>query len=300
MGMQKIIPHIWFDRQAEEAVRFYTSVFRGGTMGTASRYTEAGKEVHGMEPGTVMTVEFEVEGTQFLALNGGPHFRINPSISFIVSRESEEEINALWEILSEDGAPIIPLDAYPFSKRYGWVQDRFGVAWQLILPNAEGDWRPPLVPSLLFTGGVCGRAEEAVGFYRSVFGQPEEGRMVRYGTGQEPNLKDDVMYGDFTLFGQWFAVMDARFLHGFAFNEAISLMVTCRDQEEIDRYWEMLSAAPEAEQCGWLKDRFGVSWQIVPEGMGEILNDPDPEKAKRAMEAMLSMKKIDVAKLRSA
>ena len=105
------------------------------------------------------------------------------------------------------------------------------------------------------------------------------------------------MFTDFQLLGQWFAAMDSAHGHAFSFNEAVSLMVTCDTQAEIDDYWEKLSAVPEAEQCGWLKDKYGVSWQIVPTILGELLSDPDPAKSQRVMEAMLQMKKIDIAKL---
>ena len=157
--MQKITPNLWFDSQAEEAAKFYTSVFKNSKIINTSRYGDEGQEVTGQKPGTVMTVEFELDGQRFVALNGGP----------------------------------------------------------------------------LFT-----------------------------------------------------------------FSEAISFIVDCETQEEVDMYWEKLSAVPEAEQCGWIKDKFGVSWQIIPRQLNELLGDPDPEKAGRVMNAMLKMKKIDIAELEKA
>jgi predicted 3-demethylubiquinone-9 3-methyltransferase (glyoxalase superfamily) len=158
---QPIVPCLWFDTQAEEAARFYTGIFKNSNIGTISRYSEVGHEVHGRDAGTVMTVEFELNGQKFTALNGGPHFK---------------------------------------------------------------------------------------------------------------------------------------------FNEAISFQVMCRDQEEVDYYWNKLSQGgdPNAQQCGWLKDKFGLSWQVVPTPLLEMLTDADRAKADRAMEAMLQMKKLDIAELERA
>ena len=157
----KISPCLWFDRQAEDAARFYTGIFKDSKITAISRYPDAGQEIHGQPPGSVLTVAFELEGQSFTALNGGPHFK---------------------------------------------------------------------------------------------------------------------------------------------FNEAISLQIECETQEEVDYYWERLSEGgdPQAQQCGWLKDKFGLSWQVVPKGMAEMLNDPDTAKSRRAFEAMMQMKKLDIAGLQRA
>lgn len=294
--MQKIIPHLWFDKQAEEAAQFYTSIFENSNMGKVTRYGKAGYEVHGMPEGTVLTVEFTLEGYSFLALNGGPVFTINPSISFIVNCTSREEVDGLWEKLIEGGKALMPLDRYPFSEHYGWVQDKYGVSWQLILSNPEGDERPKITPSLLFVGDNAGKAEEAMTFYTSLFENARIGNLFRYGPDQAPDKEGTIMYGDFTLAGQWFAAMDSAHEHRFAFNEAISLLVNCKSQQEIDTLWEKLSAVPASEQCGWLKDKYGVSWQIVPTVLSTLLSG-DPQKAERVMETLLQMKKLDIAKL---
>lgn len=298
-NMQKIIPHIWFDKDAEEAAKFYTSVFQDGKIISTTHYPEAGQEVHGMEAGTVLTINVQMEGYHFTLLNGGPHFTPNPSISFFVDRKTKEEIDELWEKLSEEGTELMPLNTYPFSPYYGWVQDKYGVSWQLMLFE-EDEEIPPAMPSLLFVGENCGNADEAIDFYVSVFRNSRRGMTARYESEIGPNKKDDIAYADFELEGQKFAAMDSGLEHAFTFNEAISLMVMCEDQEEIDYYWEKLSAVPEAEQCGWLKDKYGVSWQITPRGMEEMLNNEDKEKAARTMEAMLEMKKINIADLEEA
>lgn len=122
--MQKIVPHLWFDKQAEEAVKFYTTVFRNSKIGSISRYGKEGFEIHGMPEGTVLTVEFELEGQQFLALNGGPHFKFNEAISFVVYCKDQEEVDYYWEKLSEGGDPK--------SQQCGWLKDKFGVSWQIV------------------------------------------------------------------------------------------------------------------------------------------------------------------------
>lgn len=156
---QKITPHLWFDKEAEEAANFYVSVFKDSKILNVSHYGDAGQEIHGQTAETILTVEFELNGQRFIALNGGP----------------------------------------------------------------------------LFT-----------------------------------------------------------------FNESISFLIDCEDQAEVDYYWEKLSSVPEAEQCGWLKDKYGVSWQVVPRRLGELMADSDQEAAGRTMAALLQMKKLDVAALERA
>ncbi len=302
-GGQKITSFLWFNDQAEEAARFYTSVFRDSEMGAVARYPEAGPEAaggdaRGPEPGSVMTVAFRLTGHDFTALNGGPHFTFTPAISFFAIGDTVGEVDEMWSALSDGGTALMPLNAYPFSPKYGWIQDRYGVSWQVML--AEEEVRQSIFPSLMFTGDVCGKAEEAIGFYTSVFDDARPLAIHRYGPGREPDAADAVMFADFVLEGRLFAAMDSAQDHGFTFNEAVSFVVHCASQEEVDHYWERLSAVPGAEQCGWLKDRYGVSWQIVPSALTELLSDPDPERAGRVMDAMLRMKKIDIAGLRAA
>jgi predicted 3-demethylubiquinone-9 3-methyltransferase (glyoxalase superfamily) len=160
-AVQPITPCLWFDKQAEEAARYYTGIFKNSKIGKISRYGEAGREAHGQAPGTVMTVEFELNGQPFTALNGGPHFK---------------------------------------------------------------------------------------------------------------------------------------------FTEAISFQIMCRTQEEVDHYWNKLSEGGDkkAQQCGWVKDKYGLSWQVVPTVLAEMMSDPNKEKSGRAMEAMLQMKKLDIAELKRA
>lgn len=297
--MQKIIPHLWFDKEAKEAAEFYTSLFPNSKVTDVST-------LRNTPSGDTDIVSFELRGQSFMAISAGPLFKFNPSVSFIVnfdpSRETDakENIDAVWEKLSQGGTVLMPLQEYPFSKRYGWIQDQYGLSWQLILTNPEGEERPEIVPSLLFTGDVCGKAEEAINFYLSVFKDSKKGAMTRYGAGQEPDKEGTIMFADFKLLDVWFAAMDSARQHNFAFNEAISFIVKCDTQKDIDYYWEKLSADPKAEQCGWLKDTYGLSWQIVPTAMDEMMKTKDEKKLARVTEAFLKMKKFDVAGLQKA
>lgn len=297
--MQKIVPHLWFDTQAKEAAEFYVSIFENSKITHSST-------MHDTPSGDADIVSFDLSGYSFMAISAGPYFKLNPSISFMLnfdpSRDdtAEEKLRALWEKLSEGGKALMPLQEYPFSKLYGWVEDKFGVTWQLILTNPEGEERPFIIPSLLFTNDVAGKTEEATDFYLSVFKEAKRGALSRYPAGMEPDKEGTVMFTDFQLEGQWFAAMDSAREHQFGFSEAISLLVKCDSQEEIDHYWEKLSAVPEAEQCGWLKDKFGVSWQISPSRMDDMMRDGTPEQIKNVTQAFLQMKKFDLATLEEA
>jgi len=296
---QKIIPHLWFDQEAREAASFYCSVFPDSCIANVTTLQDT-------PSGDCDVVSFNLWGYSFMAISAGPLFRFNPSISFMVNLDPSEDAHAMsridevWAKLSEGGKVLMPLDRHPFSERYGWIQDRFGLSWQLILTNPEGEERPPIIPSLLFVGDVYGNAEAASDFYLSLFRNSRRGQIVRYPAGMEPDREGALMFTDFMLEGQWFAAMDSAREHDFSFNEAISFVVNCADQNEIDTFWEKLSAVPEAEQCGWLKDRYGLSWQTVPEELSTMMQDPDQERVNRVTQAVLEMKKCDLAALRGA
>lgn len=297
--VKPITPHLWFDKQAKEAAGFYCSVFPDSKIDSVA-------VLRNTPSGDCDVVSFTLQGQPFLAISAGPLFKFNPSVSFFVNfdpsrdPDARSKLDRLWSALLEGGQALMPLDAYPFSERFGWVQDRYGVSWQLILTDAAGEPRPPIVPSLMFTGDVYGKAEEAGAFYRSVFDDSREGRMARYPAGMPQDREGTVMVSDFRLGESWFAAMDSGHPHGFAFNEAISFVVTCRDQAEIDRYWAQLSSVPEAEQCGWCKDRYGLSWQITPVLMDEILASGDQAIIDRVTQAFLPMHKLDVAVIEAA
>lgn len=292
----KIAPFLWFDKQAGEAIDFYTAVFPNSRIVHIQRYPDDYQV--GPVPdmaGRILTAEFELAGARFFALDGGPHFQINPSVSFYVQCASAEEIDALWEQLAAGGSVLMPLQEYPFSPRFGWVKDRFGVTWQLSLDGIPLQ----IVPFLTFTGPQHGKAEEAIRFYTALFADSGVDALLRYDAGEEGD-EGTLRFARFHLGGQPFMAIDGGTSHDFTFNEAISLYVDCMDQAEQDALWQGLSAVPEAEQCGWLKDRYGISWQIVPSALGPLMSDPDPERSRRVTEALMQMKKIDIPALERA
>ena len=199
----------------------------------------------------------------------------------------------VWKKLLDGGKALMELGEYPFSKYYGWIQDKYGFSWQLMLNNPEGEKRPKIVPSLMFTQARDGQAKDAMQFYTSVFKESEIGNNINYYPSDMPDKGGKISYADFRLFNQWFAVMDGGTDHDFSFSPAISLMVQCVDQEEIDYYWDKLSANPDFEQCGWLEDKYGISWQITPENIDELIKLPG------AYNRMMSMKKLDIAGLQT-
>jgi predicted 3-demethylubiquinone-9 3-methyltransferase (glyoxalase superfamily) len=177
--------------------------------------------------------------------------------------------------------------------------DKYGLSWQIIYANGA-DINQKITPVIVLVGGVCGKAEKAVNFWTSVFRDTNVPIILHYGKGEEPEKAGTVKYAAFSLFGQEFGAMDSTHEHAFMFDEAISFIVNCDTQEGIDYYWEKLFAAHEAEQCGWLKDKFSVSWQVVPASMDEILRSDDLERIDRVTQALLVMKKLDIAKLQEA
>ncbi|SFA74101.1 Glyoxalase superfamily enzyme, possibly 3-demethylubiquinone-9 3-methyltransferase [Cohnella sp. OV330] len=295
----RIVPHLWFDREAKEAAAFYSTVFPDSSVTSTATLRDT-------PSGDSDIVSFTLWGMPFMAISAGPLFKFNPSVSFIVnfdpSRESRarELLDETWDKLAEHGTALMPLGEYPFSARFGWIRDKYGVTWQLMLTNPEGEPRPTIIPSLMFTGDNAGRAEEARELYLSVFEHSRPGQLRRYGPGMAPDREGTVMFSDFMIENTWLTAMDSAHNHGFTFNEAISLLVRCDTQAQIDAYWSALSADPQAEQCGWLKDKFGLSWQIAPAAMEDMMANGTPEQIERVTKAFMPMKKLDIAQLEQA
>jgi predicted 3-demethylubiquinone-9 3-methyltransferase (glyoxalase superfamily) len=275
-----IHPCLWYDGNAKAAAEFYCSLF------PQSKITVD----------TPMVVNFEINGQKFMGLNGGPMFKPNPSISFFVISESDDEIDELYKQLADDGIIMMPLDKYDWSERYAFVQDRFGLAWQ-IMKGKYSDVNQKIVPSFLFVGNSFGKAEAAVKFYAEVFPQSSINGILLYKENEGP-AAGTVKHSQFRLDDKVFMAMDGFGEHTFAFNEAISFVVECKDQEEIDYYWNKLTADDGQEsRCGWLKDKFGVSWQIIPSVLGKLMTGP---AAPRVMQAFRKMKKFIIADLEKA
>lgn len=291
-GIHKIMTHLWFDKEAGAAGEFYLKVFKNSRL--LSRRT-----IPGTPSGDVDSLTLEVENLNLMLLSAGPYFKINPSISFMISCKSKEEVKYYWDSFIDGGEVMMPLDKYDFSEYYGWVQDKFGVSWQ-IMDVGNQEIESKIRPAIMFVGDNAGKAEEALNFYVSIFRDSEIKTISRYGESFPPNTPEMINFAEFILEGQSFSIMDSAFEHEFLLNEAISFIINCEDQDEIDYYWEKLSAVPEAEQCGWIKDKYGLSWQITPSVMNDMMNDSDEEKLARVTEAFLKMKKFDLAELERA
>lgn len=296
---QKITPNLWFEGNAKEATDFYVSAFPNSKIISKTHYPNSAEE--GLADfqlglaGKILTIDFELGNQRFTAINAGPEFTFNPAISFMVNfdpshdKQAREHLDELWSKLIEGGEALMPLGEYPHSKRYGWVKDRYGLTWQLILTNPQGEPRPFVIPSLLFTKENTNHAKEAIDFYTSVFKDAMIGTQALYTKDTGPVKTGSLMFADFMLEGQWFAAMDSRVKQDFSFNEAVSFAVTCKDQAEIDYFWEKLSSVPASEQCGWCKDKYGLSWQIVPENMEELMKKPG------AFAKLMQMKKLVIS-----
>lgn len=306
MIKQTIVPHLWFNEEAQEASKFYTAIFPSSEVTHVTTLDDT-------PSGDCDVVSFGVWNEMYMAISAGPLFKFNPSISFMVNfdplmfgssseneRAAREKMDEVWNALSDGGSALMPIGKYPFSERYGWVQDKYGLSWQLILTDPKGDPRPSIMPSMMFVGENCGKAEEARNFYLSVFRNSKPGELVRYGPEQGPDREGTVMFSDFMLENRWFTAMDSAHEHSFSFNEALSFIVYCDHQDDIDYYWEKLSAVPEAEECGWLKDKYGVSWQIVPFAMDVMMQSGSRAQIARLTQALFQMKKINLVALQSA
>lgn len=275
--IQPIYPCLWFDREAKAAADFYCSLFKNSKI-TAE---------------TPMVVTFDLNGQKFMGLNGGPAHKINPSISIFVVCDTKEEVDGIWQQLIDGGSVLMPLDRYDWSERYGWVSDKYGVNWQLSYGKLE-DVGQKFTPTLMFVGKQHGRAREAMDFYTSIFDRSEIIGILPYADA-DPDVTGTVKHAQFKLNGNVFMAMDSSAPHEFQFNEGLSLVVECGTQEEIDHYWAKLSKGGQEDRCGWLRDRFGVSWQIIPSILPKLM--ADPEKSPRVVDAFMKMKKFNIQQL---
>ena len=289
---ERIAPFLWFAHNAEEAMNFYISCFRNSQITSKSYYNEEAAKVSGQPKDSLMAASFTLNEQEFMVLNGGPVFELNPSISLFVNCETEQQTDELWNKLSDGGRVLMQYENYPFSKKYGWIQDRFGLSWQLNFTETP----QKIAPCLMFTGKQAGRAEQAMNFYMSLFKNSGVQILARYEHG-EGDVEGNIKHARFTLNNEDFIAMDSHIQNDFSFTPAVSFMVFCKTQEEIDYFWNNLTNGGKEIECGWLEDKFGISWQIVPEKLNQLLSDPDPVKAKKAMHAMLQMKKLVIADL---
>lgn len=276
----KIIPSLWFKDNALEAMEFYASIFPD------SKITYQAP----------IAVTAELGGIPFLALNGNSDYATpNSSISFMITCETKEEIDTIWKQLSAEGKVYMKLDSYSWSNYYGWIGDKYGFTWQLYLGKLEDVGNQRIVPTLMFSDSQQGKCEQAVGFYQSVFKDFKSYGVMRY---EEGEFKGQVVHTQFALDGFIMAGMDSGVPQDFTFNEAVSFTINCRDQDEIDYFWNEFTKEGQEMPCGWCKDSYGICWQVVPYNTRELIFEAP--NAKQAFEAMLKMKKIVIKDLQEA
>lgn len=271
-------PCIWFDGKAKEAFDFYISVFPD------SKITSENPVV----------VKALLDGTEFMGLNGGPIHQPNPAISFMYVTSDKAAIKKIWEQLNQGGFTLMPLSNYPWSEYYGWVADRYGVSWQLYY--GPGAWKyNKIVPTLMFSQAHQGKCQQALDFFEKTFPQYKSDGILRY---TEGNMAGQVQHTQFTINGHLLMAMDSGVPQPFTFTEGISLVLECEDQASIDYYWDAFTKnGGEESMCGWCKDPFGISWQVIPKNIGQLLfGSSDPQKSQQAL---MQMRKIEIDKLRN-
>jgi predicted 3-demethylubiquinone-9 3-methyltransferase (glyoxalase superfamily) len=277
----KIYPCIWFNDNGNEAAKFYCNAFCNAKIESENN----------------IVTSFTINDQQFMALTGGPMFAPNPSISFFALFDTAAALDKAWSTLSEGAKVMMELTEYPWSEKYGWLQDKYGVSWQLMM-QIPGSSMQNFIPALLFTQKVAGKAEAAMKFYTTVFNNAAVKDILRYEK-DEHNVEGTVKHGRFVINNQLFIAVDSSKSHAFTFSEGVSLVVPCDTQEEIDYYWDALTKdGGQESMCGWLKDKFGVSWQIVPAILGNLMNDT--AKAQKAAGAFMQMKKLNIAAILAA
>lgn len=275
---EKITPCLWFNNQAKEAATLYCSVFADAKITAQS----------------AIVTGISISGQNITLLDGGPMYKPNPSISFYYLCEKEEELNRIWDAFSREGKVLMPLDKYPWSEKYGWINDKFGISWQVVLGKLTNVGQK-ITPCFLFSGKQYGRVDEAIAHYSSIFKDTTVKGILRYGANESPDTEGKVKHAQLIILGEQFMLMESALPHNFSFTEGISLTIHCESQEEIDYYWEKLTESGEESMCGWLKDKFGVSWQIIPVVLSKIMSDPT--KAGKAAQAFMTMRKLNIEQI---
>jgi predicted 3-demethylubiquinone-9 3-methyltransferase (glyoxalase superfamily) len=275
---KQITPCLWYDAGAKEAADLYCSVF-------------ADAKITSQSP---IVTEIQVAGQNIVLLDGGPKYHPNPSISFYYICEQAAEFDRIWNAFKEGGNIMMADGKYPWGERYGWIADKFGVSWQLALGKIS-EVGQKITPCLMFTKEQYGRAEEALAHYSSIFKNVQVDGILRYGANEQPDEEGKVKHAQISLDGNKLMLMDSAAPHKFTFSEGVSLTIYCETQQEIDHYWENLTESGAESMCGWLRDKFGVSWQIIPTVLNKIMSDP--KKAGKAAQAFMTMRKLNIEQI---
>jgi predicted 3-demethylubiquinone-9 3-methyltransferase (glyoxalase superfamily) len=270
MTKNDIYPCLWFDINAKDVAVYYCDIFKNGKLLSENSITSY----------------FEIMGTKFLALNGGKTFKVNQAISYYVYCNGNDEISRLYDKLSEGGKILMPLNTYPWSNKYAWIADKYGVNWQLDIANIESEQK--ILPSMLFANAKMNSVREAINQYLSIF--PNSKLILESPCPPEMNMAKAILFAQYSLSGFLFNSMSSNFNHAFDFTPGNSFVIECENQEEIDFYWEKLGEEGFYSQCGWLQDKCGISWQIVPKILSKLMSDP--AKAPKVVEAYMKMQKF--------
>ncbi len=286
---------LWFDDQAEDAFAFYQTVFKNVKKLRSTNYSEVNAKMANRSTDSLMALEMQIDGLDIMLLNGGPIFKPNPSISLHISCRTVAECDELFAKLAVGGEVLMPLDNYPFSEKFGWVNDKYGVSWRVNVDESK----QKLTPCMMFQGDDNGKAEKAMQHYTSIFENSKIVAVHKFleGEGGPVGL---VKHAVFDLNGEQFMAFDSPIKHAFDFNEGVSLIVNCKTQEEIDKFWAELCEGGKPSHCGWLVDKFGVSWQVVPTVLIEMMQGKDQARCGNMMSALLGMSKLDIAALTAA
>lgn len=292
--MKSLAVCLWFDDQAEDAYAFYQSIFKNIKRLRTTNYSDVNAKMANRTRDSLMALELDIEGLEIMLLNGGPMFKPNPSISLHISCKSVGECDELFNKLSDGGDILMPLDKYPFSEKFGWVNDKYGVSWRV---NVE-DSLQKITPCIMFQGDASGTAEKAMAHYTSIFDNSRVIAAHKFLEGEGP--VNFVKHAVFELNGEQFMAFDSPIKHAFDFSEGVSFIVNCKSQEDIDNFWTRLCEGGRPSQCGWLVDKFGVSWQIVPTVLIEMMQGEDLERYDNLMLALFKMTKLDIETLKAA
>lgn len=274
-----ITPCLWYNGNAREAAALYCAAF------TETKITAQ----------SPIVTEIDICGQRIILLDGGPIYQPNPSISLYYICDDLTEFERIWKAFGERGKVMMPADKYPWSERYGWITDPYGISWQIALGNRSDTGGQKITPCLMFTGDQYGHAEEAIAHYSSVFKDSNTTGILRYGANETPDDEGKIKHAQVMLDGQTFMLMESAHAHDFNFTEGVSLTIYCETQQEIDYYWSRLTEDGSESMCGWLKDKFGVSWQVIPTMLGQIMSDP--AKAGKAAKAFMSMRKMNIEQI---
>lgn len=293
--MQKILPYLWFDNNAKEAINFYIAVIPGSKILYEREYKNTGPDMNQ----NIYTVSYELAGREFAAMNAGPYFKFNPAVSLSIFCKSIEEADAIWEKLSEKAEVLMEYKEYPFSKKYGWLNDKFGLSWQVCVYGIEEMPKQKVAPHIMFTGKYNGKTEDAMNFYTNLFSNSKIDSIYRYEK-NDGDTPGNINHAQFTIEDQVFTAMDSSLPHKFEISGAISFLIRCNDQKEIDKFYDAFANGGEEQQCGWVQDKYGVVWQVYYTKLDEYTSDKDQSRADKVTKAMLGMKKLNVSDLEKA